>query len=233
MAFLNPLLDLLYPPKCVCCSSMQDWWCVTCRSAVETLAQQPCARCLSLEAGHDAASCAGELPFTGVVATGFYHSPPLRRLVGSLKYDGVTASAQAVEEYLRTTYARLDVLPWEHESSLMIHPMPLSVCRERERGFNQAAWLAERFRVAWNIRGDMADCLIRARGSMAQADVAHNLRLRRANVQGQFRCSIPVFAPMLLVDDVVTTGSTAAEAARALLRAGASRVYLLALALGK
>src|SRR3989338_8528142 len=143
MAIVSHVLDLLYPPRCLSCHSAQDWWCEECRKAVETLPQDPCARCLSLD--HAAVACDGVLPFSGVVATGFYHSPPLRRLVGSLKYDGVTVSSDAVECYLQDVVSRRAVpLPWEGETSVLIHPMPLASGRERTRGFNQSALFSER-----------------------------------------------------------------------------------------
>ncbi len=238
---LRFFLDLLYPPKCISCSaSGSDWWCASCRSTVERLPYDPCAKCLATDVGHDVSSCPGLLPFAGVVATGFYHSLPLRRLIAGLKYDGVTAAAPSMDAYLKDIIAsRPAPFPWASESSLLVFPMPLSDARERERGFNQAAWIAERLCHTLDRRGALqcapttAPLLIRRKSSTAQAELAHDPALRSANIKGQFQAVRRLTEPVLLVDDVVTTGSTAAESARALLSAGAPRVYLFALAVGK
>lgn len=233
-AVLGAALDLLYPPFCVACRAGGSWWCDKCRASVEQLPRDPCLHCLSTEDGHAPASCDGVLPFAGVVSTGFYHSQPLRRLVAELKYQGVTAAGPCLDEYLRSfAAARSAPFPWRDEDSLVIQPMPLAPDRERDRGFNQAAWIAGRLCAAWSLRGDMADVLLRGRRAMTQADLEHREDLRAANVRGIFQATQLLVSPVLLVDDVVTTGSTAAEAARVLMAAGAPRVYLATLAVGK
>jgi ComF family protein len=107
-------------------------------------------------------------------------------------------------------------------------PVPLSRDRERERGFNQAALLAERlarglgapFRVRWLAR-------TRATAPQTELDAA----ARRANVRGAFVASTAAAgADVVLVDDVLTTGATASECARALRAAGARAVGVLTVA---
>lgn len=218
-------LDLLYPARCVACGRGGAWWCASCRAAVERVPCDPCAHCVSVTPGHDADSCSGTLPFAGVAATGFYHSAPLRLMIAALKYDGVTAAAPDVESYVRGIHRPF---PWEGEQDLLIVPMPLAPGRERERGFNQAAWIAELLG-----RASAPDVLLRRKSAMPQADVEHDPGLRAANVRETFQAVGRITRPVLLVDDVVTTGATAAEAARVLLAAGAPRVYLFALAVGK
>lgn len=226
-------LDLLYPPACVACGANGDWWCLDCRSFIDRPPQDPCPHCLAIDPDHQHVDNSG-LPFTGVVSTGFYHAPALRRLIAALKYEGVTATKPAVEAYLYTALAERPVpTPWQKERSLLIQPMPLAAGRERERGFNQATWFAERLQRAWVIDGERVDLVQRRRGTMAQAELAHETALRSANVRGQFFVAQRLTQPVLLVDDVVTTGSTAAEAARSLLSAGAPRIYLATLAIGK
>lgn len=223
------LLDLFYPPRCVACGESGAWWCARCRGSVEKLSCEPCPKCLEVKQGHE---CTGSLPFAGVVATGFYHSLPLRRLIAGIKYDGVTSVTSDVEAYLRDV--RAVNLPWETEKDLIVVALPLADRRERERGFNQADWIADRMAAAWNISKPDNSLLIRRQGGVsAQADLAHDSALRQANVQGQFSATRQISSSVLLIDDVTTTGSTAAEAARVLLAAGAPKVYLAVLALGK
>lgn len=221
------VLDAIYPPRCVSCRRPDAWWCADCRAGVERLEHDPCARCLSTRSGH---VCAGTLPFAGVVSTGFYHSRPLRRLIAELKFQGLTAVGPDLEMYLSDGSGPF---PWAGETSIAIQPMPLAPGRERQRGFNQAAWIAERMRVAWNIPGGRTALLARRASTFAQADLDHDGKLRKANISGTFVATRRVASPVLLVDDVVTTGSTAGEAAQVLLASGVPRVYLATLAVGK
>jgi len=112
----------------------------------------------------------------------------------------------------------------------LIVPVPLDGRRQRSRGFNQsellAAELSRLSRVPLNAR-----VLRRHRSTQTQTGLTH--RQRRLNVQGAFRVRRPeVLAgrSVALVDDVITTGATAAACARVLKRAGARRVVVIALA---
>jgi competence protein ComFC len=257
---LDFLLDLLYPPSCASCGSPGAWWCADCRGDVERLAVNPCPRCLCASAGHDRAACGGSLPFAGVVATGYYHSPSLRKMIGDLKFRGVTEIRRDLAAYLRTAVDDQN-FPWISEPALAIQPVPLAPRRERERGFNQSAIIADVLREALLSETETISCLSRVASRTPQANIEDHA-LRAANVSGEFVSAIgrgagddqwetgsgkhrtgffsrfpvgvsrsPIPPAVLLVDDVVTSGSTSGEAARALLAAGAERVYLFALAL--
>jgi len=107
-------------------------------------------------------------------------------------------------------------------------PVPLAPARERARGFNQAALLAERIAPALGcpVRRRW---LTRARLTVPQSELG--AEARRANVRGAFRAA-PAAAGhhVVVVDDVLTTGATAAECARALRAAGARAVGVLVVA---
>ena len=99
--------------------------------------------------------------------------------------------------------------------------LPLASARQRERGFNQAQEIAAR--VSRQLRLPIARALTRIAGGPPQAALSWSERA--ANVRGAFAARADVHgARIALVDDVMTTGATLAEAARTLARAGAARV---------
>jgi ComF family protein len=110
----------------------------------------------------------------------------------------------------------------------LLLPMPLSSARLRERGHNQAWELARRLATRLNCPAD-AHLLLRLRDTVHQTTLA--LSAREANVRGAFAVEPRRLAEvrgrtLTLVDDVMTTGASAAEATRVLLQAGAARVQV-------
>ena len=106
----------------------------------------------------------------------------------------------------------------------LVVPVPLAAARSRERGFNQAWEIARRLRAPAR-----ADVLLRVK------DTPHQLTLPRERREANMRDAFAVEprqarrlrdADVAVVDDVMTSGATAAEVARTLLRAGARRVRI-------
>ena len=112
----------------------------------------------------------------------------------------------------------------------IIVPVPLSRSRRRQRGFNQSELLAEVLSRQYH-KLISANNLVRVRETPAQASLSRAERLQ--NLEGAFRLKRPEeFSGkvVLLVDDVLTTGATAAEISRLLKQAGTKTVYVLVIA---
>lgn len=211
------------------CSLCRDWGrgalCVACR----TLVTHPprCRRCAIAVPAEQTlcGACVREPPpFQHTVAALDYVAP-WDGLIRHFKFHGRAELATPLASLLRDALQRA---AGDAPAPDLVLPAPLSDARLRERGFNQSWEIARRL----GPRADPA-LLLRIRDTPHQADLP--LPQRAANVRGAFAVE-PLRRPEIagrsvaLVDDVLTTGATAAEMARTLLDAGATRVQLWVLA---
>jgi len=163
-----------------------------------------------------------------MVVSPFPYRDPIRRLVSDAKYRGRWAALRFLADRMgETIAARMGADPADR-----IVPIPLHPVRLRERGFNQAELLARRLSERLLIPMETA-LLSRPVPTRPQAALPRGRRA--ANVRSAFEARLPAAlrgSRLLLVDDVVTTGRTAGEAARALITAGAGEVRLATAAQG-
>ncbi|MFB6249137.1 MAG: ComF family protein [Salinibacter sp.] len=217
------LLDLLYPPRCLGCGARP-----------ETAERPLCSRCLqSLEraAPMDVAARLDRLPaggdlFEHVLALWvFDRGGPLQAVQHAVKYGDRPRYGVALGRLVGQAYAEAAAPPDG------VVPVPLHRTRELERGYNQSRVLADGVADALNapLRTSL---LARPHPARSQTNLSRAERWR--NVQDAFAAD-PACADAhwLLVDDVLTTGSTAVAAGRALADAGAEAVSLATLALAR
>lgn len=159
-------------------------------------------------------------PFEASCAA-FEYAFPVDRLLQRLKYGGALALAEwAAAGWLRTFSHRVGADLCAPE---VIVPIPLAPSRQRERGYNQAQAIARC--IASELRVVTAMHLVRVRDAPAQAALPWSAR--NTNVRDVFHASPAVAGKVCaIVDDVMTTGATVRDAARALREAGAARVVV-------
>lgn len=228
------LLDLVLPTVCPGCSARTaggDAFCEPCAADLLQYVSMPyCPRCGSTIGPNlptdieSCLACPQPLPrFARVVRLGPY-AGPLRTFVRSLKYRRRQSGLGPVSRMLAEAVgARLEP-PVE-----AVVPVPAHWRRRLERGHDHSRTLAAS--IARRLSVPLGDDLVRSRSTPPQAHLSRTQRFR--NVRGCFavrRGSQLGGAHLLLVDDVTTTGATASEAARTLLRAGAERVSLAVVA---
>ena len=170
--------------------------------------------------------------FQLAVAYGEYEGT-LRALIHLLKYEHIPTIAGRLGTLLAGTIAQRQDLP----SSLTVVAVPLHGSKQRERGFNQTALLAEAtVRSLRRLRPDLElqvayEAMGRQRATQTQAGL--NPHQRRRNLRGAFFVRQPdkvAGRAMLLLDDIYTTGATARECTRTLLGGGALSVNVATLA---
>lgn len=212
--------DLLVPRRCVGCGraveSGRAPLCGLCAGRLPRVAPPRCPRCGATRPAPPCGECLEWPAALRAARAPFRMEGTSARLVHALKYRGWTGLAdpmgRAMEGAARALAAGID--------DPVLVPVPLSAARRRERGFNQAELLAGGLARAtgWPV----GLLLQRTGGRRRQARLGR--RDRADNVSGAFRATEPggAVGTPLLVDDVVTTGATAAACATALERAGSS-----------
>ena len=147
----------------------------------------------------------------------------MREMVHALKYQNLRASAPDLGRLL-AGYLDSNEIPTD-----VAMPVPLHPRRERERGYNQSELMARELSKGSGIPVQ-AGLLRRTRNAASQVSIKGREE-RRRNIDGAFECRSTVEGlRVLLIDDVVTTGSTMSACASALRAAGADSIWGLALA---
>ena len=216
----------LLPPRCLLCGGAGSGGRDLCAACARELPRnEPCCpRCgLALStAAPLCGRCLKRLPAFEAACVPYRYAYPLDRVVSRFKFGSDLAAGALLAALLG------DALAERGDGCDLIVPMPLSRTRTIERGYNQALELARP--VAKRLGIELAPTgLARTRETSPQTGL--DRAERRRNVKGAFAASAAVRGhSVALVDDVVTTGATANAAARALMRAGAKRVVVWAVA---
>jgi len=233
------LLDLVFAPVCVACggaiAAADDVRivCRVCWSRARPVPAPNCPRCWETRPGHTGATgvcalCDSLVPGLRAVRSAYLMAEPASAMVYALKYRGWEAAAAPMGERMARVPLPRDVAA---EARLVV-PVPVSASRLRQRGYNQAALLADGFARARGLVTE-PDVLVRTRATETQT--ALHPDERRANVAHAF--AVPAgMAPqlrrehVLLIDDVWTTGATATACSETLLDAGARAVTVVTFA---
>lgn len=222
------VLDLLFPRSCVACdAAMSDGvMCGACWSRLALLPAPRCERCGHPGLHATCAYCSAFPPWVRAVrSVCWVPEASGSAAVAALKYHGWTAIADA----MATRMARLQWPPDVIEERTALIPVPLAHTRLRERGYNQAALLARA--LAPKLGLPVWDDLIsRERHTETQTRLTPSER--STNVHHAFRVNEMararlIGAHLIVVDDVLTTGSTLNAAASALFDAGARIISYL------
>jgi ComF family protein len=231
----------LLPPRCVLCRRPGQRpaydLCADCEAEIPVV-PNPCRRCGLPRHGEEGGEggegkedgcvrCrALDLPYSRCVAPWAYEFP-VTQLVQALKYEGALANARVFGTRMVAQALREQADPWQRAA--LVVPMPLHPSRLVERGFNQSHEIARVVSRLLDLRL-AGKGLRRIRSTAPQVGLSRQQRV--GNLCGAFAADSSLVAGrhVLLIDDVVTTGSTAIEAASTLRAAGAESIAVWAVA---
>ena len=227
--WLNFIQSLLFPETCPCCGAATGGdrtFCADCHASLP-FNHHACPRCalpLPPAASPDipCGRCSRHPPPHRSAFAALRYEAPVSQLIGHLKFRRQLHLAAPLARLMSERLGPVDPRP-----DLLV-PVPLHPRRLRERGFNQSLELARVLAAQYDLGLDWRVCR-RIRATPAQTGLTE--RERRRNLRNAFRVEGNLRGCHLVVlDDVVTTGATLGELSRTLLRAGAARVDVWALA---
>lgn len=223
------LIDLLFPKFCLGCGYVGVYLCPSCFEGLKSTKSDVCLYCNKASLfGLTHPYCSKTHGIDGML-TIYYYNPLLKKIIKNIKYRLATDVWQEFYKVIEPqVISKLDFYK-KLSQDLFIQPIPLSKLRYNERGFNQAKIISLFFQKL--LLFPSIDSLIRKEERLSQAQIK-NKKTRYLNVKDVFSCTRFVPENILLIDDVITSGSTVKEAARILKIAGAKKVYALALAKG-
>ena len=219
-------LDFLFPPRCAGCDKWGERYCASCQEQTKLISSSICQVCGEPYHGPFRFVCqrcqTSDLFYTSLRSWAYFEGP-LQRAIHKLKYKRDLGLGEKLAQPL------VNLLLANNWDIDLVTAVPLDTLRQRDRGYNQSLCLARP--LAWET-GLPIDASIIKRIRKTRSQVGLSLEERKINVTGAFWAEKKLVngKTILIVDDVLTTGSTINSCADALMRAEASRVYGLTLA---
>lgn len=219
-------LDFLFPRRCVECGALGSYVCRKCIKGIKIIPSPICPVCgKQAVGGKTHPGCLKVWGLDGLVAACRYEAVA-KKLVRKLKYKQVKDVGKVIGDILASRIWKFELPP-----EVILVPVPLHSSRKRERGFNQAKFIARDLGRRFSVR--IENSLSRSRKTQSQVKLSRTGRI--ANVRGAFKVTSNVQIRgknIVLVDDVYTSGATMNECAKVLKKAGAKSVWGMVLCWG-
>ncbi len=220
------VLDLLFPIECINCSELGSLLCNKCINTCNSIAGVKCGFCGKTTSFKTEYKPCGQkcTPIKGIskMVSLFDIEGPIRKAIHLLKYE----DARLIAKPLGTLLSSSDTVRELVNSADFVIPIPIHSKRLRYRGYNQAELLAKEMCKGLNIS---VNSIILKRVAYSKQQVNTQSRKEREEIiKDAFKCVDSVEGKtIILLDDVITTGSTISEAALTLTEAGAADVFAI------
>jgi len=229
LELLQAAVSLLYPPVCTICGRsirVNEYLCDRCETKVTRIVAPFCQKCSepfegSITGAFTCANCAHRTIYFDAAVAAYRGRGIVRQIVHEFKYARQLHLRHLIARWL---HAALDDERLCGHRFDVIVPVPLHPTRQRERGFNQAGLLGDLLSAQTSIPAKPV--LERIRYTTTQTALDRSERMENLHNAFRLRKNADVRGlRVLLVDDVLTTGSTLNECARILKRAGAFSIH--------
>ena len=226
---LAAAVSLLYPPACAICGKnvrAGEYLCNWCEAKAVRIVAPFCQKCSqpfegAITSEFTCANCAHRMMHFDAAVSAYRGRGIVREIIHEFKYGRQIHLRHLVARWL---HAALDDERIRGSRFDLIVPVPLHATRQRERGFNQASLLAALLSAQTAIPSKPT--LERIRYTTTQTALDRSERMENLHNAFRLRKNADVRGlRVLLIDDVLTTGSTLSECARVLKRAGALSVH--------
>src|SRR6266478_157438 len=227
--FIRGIASLVYPPTCTICAGSvgpHDYLCADCETKLSRIVPPFCAKCSepfdgAITTTFSCANCAHRALYFDAAVSAYRSRGIARHVILNFKYGRQIHLRHLVGRWL---IAALDDSRLRERRFDAIVPVPLHPAKQRERGFNQGALLAEW--LSAHMALPFRPVLQRVRFTTTQTAFDRSERMQNLRNAFRLRKNADVRkSRVLLIDDVLTTGSTLSECARVLKEAGAQSVY--------
>lgn len=229
--------EIIFPIFCVDCGKEKIWWCDSCQEKKPATNVSLCPVChLSSLRGEVCARCRPSSFLNGAMALYSYENSAVAKLIKNFKYNFIEEIQVVWQEVLNKNFIIKQWVNWSLDEEVIFVPVPLHPRRYRERGFNQAAYLAKAWQKIFFAQGGKSsydnNLLIRAIYTNPQARLSGEKR--KNSLKNAFALKNQTIVPhrVILIDDVFTTGATMQECARVLKDGGVKEVWGWAIARG-
>lgn len=231
------LLDLLFPIFCLGCGKEGTWLCLDCLKKIPLNKESFCPACnRKTEFGEFCQVCKEAYKIKGVIIASSYKNKLLQNTIQTYKYKFAEELSMPLSQILIEAMLNNKIFyGLQNESfakNTVLVPVPLHKKRFLWRGFNQAELLAREISKKFNLP-ILTNILKRKKETEPQTQL--NILKRKENIKNAFLCLRPDLVTdknVILIDDVITTGATLEECARALICGKPREIWGLVLAKG-
>jgi len=224
------LRNFLFPVKCLGCQKEGTFLCPECLEKIPFLPYYPCPKCLkpSLFGGICLDCGKSRFPISRLIVATSYKNELVASLIKQFKFYPFSLElANPLAVLLVKTIKESGFAPYLKQKNFIIVPVPLLWRDKAKRGFNQSEELAKIMAKNFNLS---LNTNIVKKTKKTNPQIGLGKEERKKNLKESFKTKTKINGNFLIVDDIITTGSTLREVAKTLKKAGANEIWAAVLA---